>query len=176
MAREIDWSKPLSDEDRTWAEQRLDMPSGSNGLTIGQQIARNDEEHGKAAKDARMSRSERMDVLRSGIAESQNELARLEQEQIEEDNENRARAGSLGEQAAGLGFTDNTPVNGEKPEGAPEPSDDYDDTKKWTVQSLQAEIDRRNEDGAELRRTGTRSELVERLRADDEELQKSEGA
>lgn len=174
MAREIDWSKPLSDEDRVWAEQRLDTASGQDGLTIGEQIAKNDEEHGKAAKDAKKSRAERIQDLNTEIANAQNEISRLAQEQADEDNANVARAGSLGDQAAGLGVVDNTPVDGERPEGAPTNTEDYSDTKRWTVPSLQAEIDRRNDDGADLKRTGTRAELVERLRQDDEELAKAE--
>lgn len=171
MAREIDWDKPLTEEDRAWAEQRRDMPSGRDGLTIGQQIEKNDEQHGKVAKDAAKSRAERMDDLRSMIADAENELSRLQQEEIDERNANVAVAGALGE---GRVVTDNTPVNGERPEGAPEVKDDYDDTKRWTVDALKAEINRRNEEGADLKLSGTRSELVERLRKDDEELEKGE--
>ncbi len=167
MARTIDWSKELSDEDRAWAEQRTDLPSGQDGLTIGEQIAKNDQEFGRETKIAKQSRAERMEELRSIIADGQNELARLEQEQIDEDNANVALAGSLG---TGNVIQDNTPVNGERPEGAPAPSDDYDDEKKWTKAALQAEIDKRNDDGAQLSRTGNRSELVERLREDDRAL------
>lgn len=170
MARDINWDEPLTDEDRVWAEQRLDTPSGRDGLTIGEQIAKNDEVHGKAEKDQAKSRAERISELRSTIADSQNELSRLQQEEIDENNANVARAGSSGDQAAGLGFTDNTPVNGQAPDGAPTATDTYDDTAKWTVAALKSEIERRNDDGADLKVSGTRSELVERLRADDRVL------
>ncbi len=172
MARTIDWSKELSDEDRAWAEQRLDAPSGTDGLTIGEQITKNDEQFGRVAKVAKQSRAERMADLRTVIADATNELARLEQEQIDEDNANVALAGSLG---TGNVIRDNTPVNGERPEGAPEPADDYDDEKKWTKAALVAEIEKRNDDGAQLAKTGNRSELVERLREDDRELREQAG-
>lgn len=170
MARNINWSEPLSDEDRAWAEQRPDTPSGQDGLTIGEQIQRNDEVHGKQAKDSRKSRAERMQELRSTIADSENEIARLQQEEADEINANVARAGSMGDQAAGLTVVDNTPVNGETPEGASTGTEDYSDEKYWTKAKLVEEIERRNDDGAELSKTGTRAELVERLRKDDEEL------
>jgi hypothetical protein len=175
MARNIDWSKPLSDEDRVWAEQRLDAPSGGNGLSIGEAIAANDEQFGGKDKPVTKTRSERMPELRTIIADSTNELARLEQEQIDEDNANRARAGSLGDAAKGLSFTDNTPVNGEAPEGASTAKEDYADTVKWTKASLTDEIKARNVDREAdgvpaLAVTGNRSELVERLLRDDEEL------
>jgi len=170
MARQIDWTKPLSDEDRTWAEQRLDMAAG-NGMTIGQRIEENDLEHGKAAKDAKKSRAERMADLRTIIADATNELARLEQEQIDEDNRNVALSGDF---STGGTIVDNTPVNGEKPEGASTAVETYED-KRWTVSALQTEIDKRNEERAEaslppLNRTGTKSELVERLMEDDREI------
>lgn len=171
--RKIDWSKPLSDEDRAWAVQRGDMQD--DGLTLNERIAANDEEHGKEAKDAKKSRAERMDDLRSTIADAENELARLQQEQIDEDNRNTALAGSLGDQAAGLIVRDNTPVNGERPEGAPVSGETYADEKVWNKARLGEEIDRRNDerkaDGLEpISKSGTRAELVERIRKDDEEI------
>lgn len=171
--RKIDWSKPLSDEDRAWAEQRLDATD--DGIKLADRIAANDVEHGKEAKDAKKSRSERLADLRTTIADAQNEVARLEQEQVDEDNRNAALAGSLGDQAKGLIVKDNTPVNGERPDGAPTETEDYSDEKYWTKAKLQEEIDKRNAerqaDGLEaLPKSGVRSELVERLRKDDEEL------
>lgn len=176
MARTIDWSEPLSDEDRAWAEQRRDFASGRDGLTVGEQIDRNDEKHGKQAKDSKKSRSERLDDLRTTIADAENEMARLQQEQADEDNRNAALAGSVGDRAAGLIVRDNTPVNGETPEGASTQAEDYSDEKYWTKSKLSEEIDNRNEERkAEnlepLSKSGTRAELVERLRQDDESLQ-----
>lgn len=175
MARNINWSEPLSDEDRVWAEQRLDTQSGQDGLTIGEQIQKNDEVHGKQAKDARKSRAERLEDLRTTIADSENEISRLQQEEADEANANRALAGSVGDRAAGLIVKDNTPVNGETPEGAPTGTEDYSDERYWTKAKLSETIDNRNTDrqadGLEpLSKSGTRAELVERLRKDDEEL------
>ncbi len=175
--RDIDWSKPLSDEDRVWVEQRLDKQSGKDGLTLGEQLTKNDQEHGREAVEAKKSRAERISDLRTAINNSQNEIERLEREQAEEDNRNAALAGTLGDRANGLLVKDNTPVNGERPEGAPEAQDDYDDEKKWNVAALRAEIDKRNEElPAEERiaKNGNRSELVERLRKDDEALAAAE--
>lgn len=173
MSRQINWDEELSDEDRAWAQQRGDQQW--DGKSFNERIAENDEQFGKEAKTNRMSRSERMADLRSTIADSQNELARLEQEQADEDNANKALAGSVGDQAAGLLVTDNTPVNGEQPVGSPATKDDYSDTNKWNVPSLKTEIDKRNEERAKdnlelLHKSGTRAELVERLRQDDAEL------
>jgi translation initiation factor 1 (eIF-1/SUI1) len=170
MARQIDWTQPLSDEDRIWAAQRMDMAAG-NGMTIGQRIEQNDIEHGKAAKDAKKSRAERMSDLRTIIADATNELARLQQEQIDEDNVNKALTGDF---STGGTIVDNTHVDGQKPEGASDAVETYED-KRWTVSVLQSEIDKRNEERAEaklppLNRTGTKSELVERLMEDDREI------
>jgi hypothetical protein len=174
MARVINWDEPLSDEDRAWAEQRGDQPA-RYGMTIRQAIAENDEQFGKEAKDAKKSRAEQIEDARGEIANLENKIERLTREQAEEDNRNVALAGSLGDQARGLGFVDNTPVDGAVPEGADTARETYADERYWTKAKLAEEIDRRNderkEEGLEpLSRTGNRSELVERLQEDDKEL------
>lgn len=170
MARDIKWDEPIGDEDRAWLEQRPDAPAGL-GMTNAQRLAENDAQFGKEARDAQKSRAERIQDLRTTIADAQNEIERLEREQAQEDNANVARVGSP---AVGL-VTDNTPVDSKRPEGAPEPVQDYSDEKYWTKGRLQAEIDGRNPDrknaGLEpINRNGTRAELVERLQQDDREL------
>lgn len=160
MAREIDWSKPLSDEDRAWAEQRD---------WLHDKIRQNDEEHGGKAKGKEQSRDERMDELRATVADAQNELARLEQEQADEENENRLRAGAVNE---GRFVTDATHVNGEEPKGAVPAAETY---EGWSQDKLKAEIRKRNkereaEDLDPLPTSGTKAELTERLLADDREL------
>lgn len=174
MARDINWNEPLSDEDRAWAEQRLDQ-HGPGGRKFADLIQANDEEHGKAAKDASKSRDERREELRTIIADAQNELERLDREEVEEINRNTALAGSVGDREAGLIVRDNTPVNGERPEGSPEPVQDYSDEKFWTKNKLTDELRGRNSEREQaglspLPVTGTRSELVERLKKDDEEI------
>jgi hypothetical protein len=174
MAREINWDEPLSDEDRAWAEQRGDQPARF-GQNIRQAIIENDERFGKAAKEAQKTRQEQIEEAYNEIGRLETKIERLQREQAEEDNKNVALAGSLGDQARGLGFRDQTPVNGETPEGADTSAEDYSDEKKWTKASLSAEIDKRNDErireGLEpLARTGNRSELVERLQKDDDEL------
>jgi hypothetical protein len=171
VARVIDWDKELSEEDRAWAEQRPDHPAG-NGRTVAQRVRENDEKFGREAKVAKMSRSERIAELRAEMAKAQNEIERLETEQAIEDNPNVAVAG---DPASGL-VRDNTAIDGQKPEGAPEGSEDYSDQKYWTVTRLQEEIQGRNDDRTSqglpaLATTGKRAELVERLIQDDRELE-----
>lgn len=168
MAREINWDEPLSEEDRAWAEQRPDMPAG-NGMTVAQRLAEIDQRDGNPKE--KRSRAERMGELRTTIADAQNELARLEVEEQEEANRNAA---VTGDPAIGL-VRDNTSVDGEMPEGAPEAGQDYSDEKYWTKARLVDEIKARNQDRVRdnlepLSTTGNRSELVERLMQDDREL------
>ena len=171
--RQIDWSKPLSDEDRAWAEQRGDLVV--DGEPLRDKIARNDQENGIEAKKASQTREERIKEIDAEMAQLQNEKERLINEQAEEDRVNRAFGGTPDDARLGLGFVDNTGVDGKLPEGAPEPEQDYSDEKYWTVARLQQEIDNRNRDreadGVELlARTGKRAELVERLQQDDREV------
>lgn len=171
MAREINWDEELSDEDRSWAEQRPDHPAGGN-MTVGQRLRANDEKFGREAKEASMTRAERIAELRSQMASAQNEIERLETEQAAEDNPNVA---VTGDPASGL-VRDNTVVDGQTPDGAPEGGEDYSDQKYWTVARLQQEIESRNVERTSqnleaMPTTGKRAELVERLMKDDEELE-----
>lgn len=173
MAREINWDKEISEEDRTWLEQRPDMPAG-NGMTVAQRLEEYDQKNGTAAKRSKQTRAERMDELRTIIADSQNELARLEVEQANEDN---ANVSETGDPSVGV-VRDNTGVDGETPEGAPDPNAEnpYADERVWTKAKLQDEIRKRNDErqseGLEpLALTGNRSELVERLQKDDSEIE-----
>lgn len=75
---------------------------------------------------------------------------------------------------------DNTGVDGQAPEGAPQEGPDYSDAKYWTVARLQEEIRNRNVDRKaagldEMSDQGKRAELVERLQQDDAELAETEG-
>lgn len=174
MAREINWDEELSDEDRAWAEQRPDLPAG-NGMTIAQRVAENDEKYGRAEKSAAKSRAERLEELRTTIADAENEMARLQLEESQEANPNVA---VTGDPSVGL-IRDNTAVDGQTPEGAPTGGQDYSDEKYWTKAKLADEIKSRNtereaEGLAPLATTGSRAELVERLMKDDEELATSD--
>lgn len=165
MARDIDWDEPLSDDDRAWAMQRDNLHA---------QVEANDRQFGGKATDKAQDRSARMDDLRSQIDSATNELVRLQREQDEEDNTNRALAG---DPATGNVIRDNTGVNGEAPEGATDGPEDY-SGDEWTNSKLQAEIKRRNEErvseGLEpISVRGSKSELIERLQADDAELAES---
>lgn len=171
IARDINWDEELSDEDRAWAEQRLDAPAGF-GKTIGQRLVENDVKFGRETKLASMTRAERIEHLRGVIANAQNEIERLEVEQANEDNPNVA---VTGDPKVGL-IVDNTGVDGKRPEGAPEEREDYSNAKYWTVPKLQEEIRARNEERVSqnlepIAVDGKRAELVERLLRDDEELE-----
>lgn len=171
MSREINWDEELSDDERSWAEQRLDMPAGM-GMSVSQRLRANDEKFGRESKVASQTRAERIAELRTQMADAQNEIERLTVEQAQEDNPNVAVTGNP---ASGL-VRDNTGVDGQTPEGAPVLSETYGDTKYWTVARLQEEIDARNADRRaanlpEISRDGRRPELVERLLKDDEELE-----
>jgi hypothetical protein len=166
--RDINWDEKLSDEDRAWAEQRPDHQI--NGRPIRDLLDEQDERFGGKEPEPAKTRAERMTELRQTIADSQTELARLEQEQIDEDNRNRALSG---DPASGL-VRDNTYVDGKKPDGSPEPVEDYSDEKVWTKAKLAEEIDNRNREReaeglSALSKSGNRSELVERLMQDDRE-------
>jgi len=179
MARDINWDEPLSDEDRAWAIQRGDQ-QGPGGRKFSDLMQENDEKHGRAQKAQSKSRDERRAELRTIISDAQNELERLDREEVEETNRNTALAGSVGDREAGLIVRDNTPVNGETPEGASTAQEDYSDERYWTKARLQDELRTRNSDREAaslnpLPLTGNRSELVERLLQDDEEIRASEG-
>jgi hypothetical protein len=172
MSRQIDWSKPLSDEDRAYLEYRLDTPAGFGGMNIAQAIEANDAEHGKAEKDSSLSREERIAELRTVLADSQNELERLTVEANLAANPNQAKQG---DPSVGL-VLDNTGVDGERPEGSPEPKETYADEKYWNKNKLTDEIKARNTERVAqnleaMSTSGTRAELVERLLQDDEELE-----
>lgn len=159
--KKIDWSKKLSDADREWAMQFSHLRT---------RVEENDREFGGKREQ---SRDERMEELRATISSAQTELARLEAEQADEGNENRA---VVGDPATGQVIRDNTGVDGETPEGAPQAAETYDG---WNVDRLKAEIRNRNKEReAEsldpLPTTGRREELVERLLADDREIAESQ--
>lgn len=172
MARQINWEEPISDEDREWAEQRGDMPAGFGGMNIREAIEANDAKHGKGERSSSFNREERISELRTAIADAQNEIERLTVEANLETNPNLAKQG---DPAVGI-VRDNTGVDGQAPEGSSEPKEDYSDQQYWTKAKLAEEIDKRNEErvaaGLEpLSRSGNRSELVERVLRDDEELE-----
>jgi hypothetical protein len=142
-------------------------------MSNAERLRANDERFGREAKLASMSRAEQISELRSQIADAQNTIERLEREQAEEDNRN---VSVIGDPEKGGLIRDNTGVDGEAPEGAPQPAQTYSDEKYWTVPKLQEEIDSRNVDRkaaglVAISKSGKRAELVERLLKDDEELE-----
>lgn len=174
MGVNINWEEPLTDAGRAWASQRLDQ-QGPGGRTFGDLIQENDEKFGGADKAPAKSREERRAELRTIIADAQNELDRLDKEEAEEINKNTALAGSIGDKAAGLAVRDNTPVDGQTPDGASTAKEDYSNDQYWTKARLTDELrvrntDRVNANLSPIPLTGNRSELVERLLKDDEEL------
>jgi len=159
MAMKIDMDKPLSPEARQYLLDR----------GRADQVEANEAKHGKQSGLSRAQRDERIVELRA-------ELERLEHENAREDNPNVANPLA----GIGGGVQDNTVVDGQRPEGAPEAqSDDYEDGKKWTAGSLREEVVRRNEERVKdnlepLATTGSKAELIERLRRDDKEIQEAQ--
>lgn len=162
MARVINWDEPLSDSDRAWASQR----------DLAAKIEENDRRFG-GNKDAapELGKAERITELRGLVDKYTNEISRLEKELADEANANAALSG---DPSTGNGIVDFTPVNGEAPEGAPVAPVDY-TAEVWTIDKLKDEIKRRNaeraeEDLAPISMRGSKSELVERIQADDLEI------
>lgn len=163
MSREIKWHEPISDEDREYAEMR-----GWND-----RIAENDARFGNSNAKEELSREQRMEQLRGEIAERTNELDRLTLEASQEANANKSIAGDL---RTGQIVVDNTGVDGQTPEDAPQADPTYDG---WSPDKLKAEIRKRNkeraaEDLSPLPTSGRREELVERLLTDDREIAESQ--
>lgn len=138
MARKIDWEQPLSDEDYDWL-----VTNGREAEAVA-----SDERHGTKRARGVMTVEDRA----ARIVELRAELDRLEAEQRLAENPNVA--------SPATGLVDNTPVDGEKPEGAPTaPEDGYDE---MTNEQLRDELRER-----ELSTKGTKAEMIERLREDD---------
>jgi hypothetical protein len=155
MSKRIDLGKPLSPEDREYLMNR--------GRAA--EVADNE---GRFGRTSGMTMEQRADR----IAELEGELAGLRAEQEREANPNLASPTSI----ASGGVKDNTVVDGETPAGAPvSPEDNYEKHPVWTVSKLVDELKERNRDRAEAKQpplslTGTKAELIERLREDDKEL------
>lgn len=147
MSREVDLDQPLSEEDRQYLQDRgKHADIRANDERFGGPV----EEDEEALDNKIMDLEEQAAVLRARKAAL---VAAREQEEA--------------------GVTDRTVVNGE---GGDEPDDDYDDPA-WTKAKLQAEIEKRNEDrddDGKMSSAGTKAQLVERLRADDEEYGEDE--
>lgn len=164
MSKEIDWSKPLSDDDREHALQR----------NMHAKVAENDAQF--ARERSQQSRGDRLSELRGLVAKYQAEINLLEQEESEEILARNASA--VGDFKTGNVIRDNTGVDGEAPEGSMPVGNDYTDSR-WTVEALKSEITDRNGDRAKvslppLSLKGTKAELIERLQADDAEIAASE--
>lgn len=163
MARVINWDQKLSDADREWASQRDEFL---------EKIEENERRFGGPEPvSAPINKAERIAEMRGLIDKYTNEIARLEKELADEANTNSAFAG---DQVTGNSIVDFTPVNGQKPDGAPESPEDY-LSEKWTIDALKDDIKRRNaeratEDLAPISMRGTKSELIERIQADDREI------
>lgn len=164
MARNIDWTKPLSPEDKAWALQR-DMHD---------KVEANEAEFGKGDLPAGAERDKRIEELRAQITELDNELTMLLRNKAEEENLGGAVVRGGAPQSAGT-FTE-----GEGSQTGKDPSRTYDDPS-WTRDRLISEIDKRNAERAaeglpELSTRGNKAELVERLMQDDAEVAEADRA
>jgi hypothetical protein len=145
MGRVIDWSEPLSEEDRDWALQR--------GMDL--QVAANDAAHEVTSDDVNTHPSVQMTGLQGTEPSALSD--RVETHGIGEAQlaVNRDRAAAL-EAAEG---------------GGVEHDDDYD---TFTGPQLKLEIEKRNDanrldagDDGYIPVTGNKPDLIARLRADD---------
>lgn len=157
MSRKIDFSKPLSAEDRQYAIER----------GMHEQVADNEAEFGKAENQGKT-----LDQVREELAQARHKVAELETEETRLANPNVAQPTPAPASfppvggTATVGPVDNTPVDGEVPAGADMvQADEY---ETWTKADLQDEIEDRNEkNGTDMSTSGTKAELIERLRAND---------
>jgi hypothetical protein len=164
VARNIDWEKPLSAEDKAYALQR-DMHD---------KVAENEAKYGRADMPAGAERDQRIEELGRQITERQNELDMLLHKKAEDEG--------LGGPAVrgGETVTSGTFTEGDKSQTGQDPVRHY-DGPEWTLAKLQAEIAKRNEERAaeeipELSARGTKAELVERLMQDDKEIAEANAA
>jgi hypothetical protein len=165
VSKEINWDEPLSDFDRQYALDRL----------MHDKVRENDERFGAPEK-----RSRTLEAVQGELAEARQRVMELEAERNRLANPNVATQTPTDGTfppvtgTAVVGVSDNTVVDGEKPEGAPE--DDADEYDGWTKADLVDEIDERNKmDNTNISTTGTKAELIERLRADDQRRASAQG-
>jgi hypothetical protein len=149
MSREINQDEPLSEEDRKYLEDR-----GNYAL-----IRRMDEMHGTAPEPE----AETEESLLQQIADREAEVADL-----------RARhtALVLAREQQEAGVKDNTVVDGQG--GSEAKTDTYDELNK---PQLSAEIEKRNtgrDPEDKMSSSGTKAQLIERLRADDAEYEEED--
>lgn len=160
MSKEINWDEPLNDFDRKYALDR----------GMHKKVRENDERFGDAPKERTL------EDVRGELRSARQKVADLEAEEARMANPNVSRPAPASHEFPPVGGTavvapvDNTPVDGEAPAGAPAaPEDEY---EQWTKQDLIDEIDERNEkDGTKISTSGTKAELIERLRSDDKRQQ-----
>jgi hypothetical protein len=146
VSKDINWDEPLSRFDREYAIGRgLEDKVRKNELKFGTDNPTSDEQ----------------------IEEMEAKLSELKAAKAARDNVNVARSK--------FGAVDNTEIEGEVPQGASVRHDaNYEVMSKA---QLVDEIGRRNKGFAaedQISTAGTKSELVERLRADDEEADDDE--
>ena len=129
------------------------------------------------ANERRFGKSSGMTLeqVRQRILELRAELDRLSEEEERLSNPNVYQP----TKSATGGVVDGTHINGEVPDGMKFPAqDDYETNTDWTVNKLRLELEKRNEDrkraGVEhLPVSGTKAELIERLRQDDRDIAES---
>jgi hypothetical protein len=160
MSRQINFNEKLSEEDRNWLLQ--------NGET--QKVHQNDEEFGRKETDGDTD-----EQVEEKLAAARAEVGRLEAELANRQSPGNIAQGGMTALTGGQvpGPIDNTVVDGETPEGAPDAGGD--DYESKTVPELRKELDKRNKERQEndqepFSTTGTKAELIERIRQDDREI------
>ena len=141
MSKQIDMTKPLSDDDRSYLHDRGRFA----------EIEANDAEFGERKPP------EDDDTLEEQIYNLEEQLAVLR---------TRLAHRNLAREQEAVGVVDRTAVDGEG--GEEEEADNYDEL---SVAKLKEEIALRNKDrepGDRISQAGSKAELIDRLRADDE--------
>lgn len=148
MSRDIPEDEPLTPEDRSYLEQRAEY----------QRIKRIDEMNGGAPEPE----GETEEGLAQQIAEMEAAL---------NDLRGRKTQLTLAREQQEAGVRDNTVVDGQG--GTEDRSDEYEDPS-WTKTRLAAAIEKYNEDrddDEQISTSGTKAQLIERLRALDAETE-----
>lgn len=154
MSREIDMSKPLSDEDRAWMlENNRDN-----------EVRANDEAHGRDSSD--IGRAGGMPFVTGGepsLGSDRSIPTGLTPNSQEADLDRERREAQLKAATEGGASADPLATGDLVYETDDKPYED------WSAAELQNEAGKR-----ELSKSGTKAELAERLRADDEEREDEE--
>lgn len=167
MSRQIDLTKPLSDEDRQYLVDRArhhDLALNEEYLAE-QEAAKEPIDDGNTGDINPYDKDDGTDLL-AGTHPGETAVTEAQRQQVlaqqSEEDPNKVVEG------------DGSPLQPTQQagDGESEHDDNYDDAEAWSYRDLQKEIGDRNEgrdEDSRMSASGSREDLVERLRADDAE-------